>query len=182
MHSAVTLLMLTFASPAPADEVRVANPPTVTCVKQLTHMNKCQLLDLYRNAEAGPMPAGYTPGRVIPNPGKASNDPISRMIQLSIWQGKHFDGNGIMTNKQFGVRAAKGHVFSGTSLIDGKPVHVIDYHDSWRMWRPYMDELREVAPGIYLGITWRFDGCCPKFFTYFALDSRKGCCESLGAK
>ena len=182
MRAIATVSWLFFVAAAPAQEKPRVNPANVNCLQELMRMDKCQLQDLYRRAEPGPVPSGYTPGRVIPKPGKIGNDPVSKLIQWTVWQGKHFDPDGMMTNKQFGVRTNRGHVYPGTSILDGKPVHIIDYHDSWRVWRPYLDEFREVSPGIYLGITWKIDGCCPKFFTYFAIDARRGCCQCLDAK
>jgi hypothetical protein len=182
MRTPAIALLLTFVASAPAEEKSSAVPPDVTCVEDLLKMNRCQLLDLYKRAEPGPVPCGYAPGRMIPKPGKLSNDPISSGVQATVWQGKYFDSEHTMTNKQFGMRSNSGHVYSAASFLDGKPVHVIDYRDSWAMWRPYFDEFREVSPGIYLGITWRIDSGCPKFYTYFGLDARKGKSGSSPAK
>lgn len=182
MHTTAVGILLAFVASAPAEETPRSHGANVACVQDLLKMDKCQLLELYHSAVPGPVPSGYAPGRVLPNPGKRSNEPISKIVQATIWQGKHFDADGMMTNKQFGVRTNKGHVYGGPSILDGKPVHIIDYYDSWRVWRPFFDEFREVSPGIYLGITWRIDGPCPKFFTYFAIDARKGCCQSFEAK
>lgn len=182
MRTASIGILLALVASAPAGESPPASVASVTCIEQLLKLNKCQLLDLYQSAKAGSLPAGYTPGRVLPNPGKRNNDSVSRLIQATIWQGKFFDPDGMMTNKQFGVRTNRGYVFTAPSILDDKPAHFIDYSDSWRVWQPYVDELREVAPGIYLGITWRNERGCLKFLTYFALDARKDCCQRLEAK
>ena len=73
----------------------------------------------------------------------------------------------------FGVfRAVPATVAVGPSRVDGRPALVIDYADSGRAFRDIRDEVREVAPGVYLGLT--FQGAKPEPIIYFALDGRWG--------
>ena len=177
MRSVPIFLSVMIAGSAAAQSPAPMAPPQVSSLDQLVCMNECQLLDLYRQAQPGPVPSGFTPGRMISNPGKRSTVFVSRMTQRTLWQGKIFGDDGIMTNKMFGVRFIKGEVQAGESWIDGKPSNIIDYSRTSLIFRPYRDEFREVSPGIYLGIMFKRDCCNPKVVTYFALDARGACCE-----
>ena len=140
-------------------------------------MNECQLLELYGAGQPGQLPTGYTPGRTIPKPGRIGNNLSSGMARLTYWQGKFFESPTTMTNRMFGIKMGSGIITSGPSLHDGQPAHIIDYRDTSLLFRPFRDEFREVAPGIYLGRMYRVKDCQAKFMTWFAVDARKGCCE-----
>jgi len=146
-------------------------PAKICSIDDLLCLNECQLLDLYGNASPGPIPSGFSPGRVFPAPGKHSNVAKSNAMK-HVWQGKYFDCDGIMTNRFFGMKIIKGHVTQETSWIDGKPVNAIDYSHTSLLFKPYRDEFREIAPGIYPGTMWKRDDCKPKLLTWFAFDTR----------
>jgi hypothetical protein len=148
-----------------------AQPAAITCMDDLVRMNECQLLELFKSAEPGPAPCGYLPGRVISKPGKRTTVAKSNFMK-HVWQGKYFDDCGIMTNRMFGMKFTKGQVGADASWLDGRPANIIDYSQTSLLFKPYRDEIREVAPGIYLGIMWKRDDCQPKITTWFALDAR----------
>jgi hypothetical protein len=104
-------------------------------------------------------------------PGSAITANLSWMIGNTFWQGKMFPGDGTMVNKMFGLPAIKALITSGESFIDGKPSTIFDYHDTSLVWRNYRDEVREVSPGVYLGIMHWVGWCGPKIATWFALDT-----------
>ncbi|MCE9534560.1 MAG: hypothetical protein K8T89_26070 [Planctomycetes bacterium] len=160
--------------------VRANEPTPVRCMDDLLRMNECQLLDLFKASSAGSIPSGYAPGIVISNPGKHSTVAKSKIIQKTVWQGKYFDDCGIMTNRMFGIKFSKGKYQPGTSWIDGLPANTIEYTDTSLIFKPYRDEIREVAPGIHLGIMWKKDNCKPKIQSWFALDTRTGCVSCCG--
>ena len=165
------ILSLFATSSTLAAEPAPAYPAKICSLEDLLCLNECQLLDLYRNAGPGPIPSGFTPGRVLPAPGKPSNVAKSNRMQ-HIWQGKYFECDSTMINRFFGIKMIKGQVTQECSWIDGKPVNVIDYSHTSLIYKPYRDEFREIAPGIYLGTMWKRDDCKPKFMTWFALDAR----------
>jgi hypothetical protein len=179
MRSLPIFVSVLIAGHAAAQAPTAGAPSTqIDTLEQLVRMNECQLLDLYRQAQPGAIPSGFTPGRMISNPGKRTTVIVSRMTERTLWQGKIFGDDGIMTNRMFGVRFIKGEVQTGESWLDGKPSNIIDYSQTSRIFRPYRDEFREVSPGIYLGIMYKRDCCNPKIVTYFALDARGGCCQA----
>jgi len=186
MRFALVFISIAVAAPiASAQSPPVSSPGcavTVNCLDELVRMSECQLLSLYRQAEPGPMPSGYTPGRMISKPGSRLTVCKANLTSKTVWQGKNFDNNGIMTNRMFGVRCIKGEVQMGESWLDGRPSIIIDYGPTSLVWRQYRDEIREVSPGIYLGIMFKRDCPCPTIRTWFALDARCGRCEVCAGK
>jgi len=77
---------------------------------------------------------------------------------LGGWWGKHFKGDGNAVNLVMRNEAIK-EVFpmtlvSGTSLIDGLPVLRLHYEsDNPFPWPHIVDELRQIEPGLVLGMT-----------------------------
>jgi hypothetical protein len=142
--------------------------------KQLARMSEKQLEVLYRLAQPGPIPQGYTPGIAIFNAGSPFTNVIAQVVGCSAWQGKYFEDPATMINKTFGVKAIKTVIYLGESYVDGRPSTILDYSVAPRMFQRYRDEIREVAPGIYLGILYRREACGPKRVSWFTLDAR-GC-------
>jgi hypothetical protein len=63
----------------------------------------------------------------------------------------------------------------GPSVVDGRPCVVLDYDDADNpgLIRSIHDEVREVAPGLYLGpACWKRQGRTPLVVLWFALDTR----------
>lgn len=144
--------------------------------EQLLHMNESELTDLYKSSPPAPVPTQYTPGTVIFQPGSPITVPVARIMSNVSWQGKYFPGNGQMVNKMFYIPTIKAAIRSGESWIDGGPSTVYDYTDTSLIWMHYRDEVREVSPGVYLGIMHRRAHSGPKITTWFALDARN--CKS----
>jgi hypothetical protein len=98
------------------------------------------------------------------------------------WAGKSFratdTGTGTGINR---VRLAGRHrlfpfrTLFGPSVVDGRPCVVLDYDDADNpgLIRSIHDEVREVAPGLYLGpACWKRPGRTPLVLLWFALDTR----------
>jgi len=168
MRAGLLGVCLLFPSLAFAEET--TRPYSVRSADELVRMTECQLLELFRAAEPGPKPEGYTPGTVISKPGSKTTVLKSKIIKKTFWQGKYFDGD-VMTNKMFGIKMSKGQLADETSWIDGRPVHAIEYPSNSLVFRKNRDEIREVAPGIYLGIMWNKDVCPPKIANWFVLEA-----------
>ena len=164
-----------FISQATCAPVVVPPPrPDICSMEQLVLMNRCQLLTLYANSETGPIPNGYTPGLAIFNPGRPLTMARARLTSKTLWQGKTFLDDHLV-NKVCGLQAFNAAVYLGASWYDGKPSIVIDYQDlKWPASR-YRDEIREVSPGIYLGLM--FERRCPQpeLKVFFTLDARGDC-------
>ncbi len=70
------------------------------------------------------------------------------------WQGKVFHGEeGWLINRvsPFSVRAIRAAVYKDKSWVDGEECIVLDYSKTSIVAQKVRDEIREVAPGLYLG-------------------------------
>ena len=98
------------------------------------------------------------------------------------WEGKSFvassatDGDGINRIKFFGKRRwfPFGTRFDA-SIVDGQPTFVLDYavRKNPPLIRSIVDEVREVAPGLYFGPAALKVGGRPRLILFFALSFRK---------
>ncbi len=142
----------------------------VTSIDQLIRMNTLQLDRLYQASSAGAVPPGKVRGHVIYSPGSRLSVPASKVARL-MWQGKIFNSqDSSATNKFFGVRIIRGKVYYGESWLDGRPSLILDYAETSRLYAPYRDEIREVAPGVFLGLMYERTFPQPKLKMYFALE------------
>ncbi|HEY7312399.1 MAG TPA: hypothetical protein VH643_23750 [Gemmataceae bacterium] len=148
-----------------------AVPPSLS-LEQLACMNWCELEHLYRQASPGTIPAGYTRGRAIYCPGALLTPARDRMTR-ALWHGKHFcPDDSTLTNQWCaGARAVRARVCYGESWLDGKPSIVMDYRGTSRViWKDVRDEIREVAPGVYLGLMYRCKAGQTHMKMFFALE------------
>lgn len=155
----------------PAGELRAQN---ALSARVLAQMSQEQLECLYRGASPGLIPHGYLPGKAIQPSSKTLARTRSKVINL-LWHGKHFDGcEGMLVNQWLGCRAVRARVYHGTSWLDGQPSIIMDYRGVSRIWADVRDELREVAPGLYLGLMYQDEQPCPRFKMFFVLEARSG--------
>jgi hypothetical protein len=144
--------------------------PQVLSLDALAHMSWPELEALYRGSPAGCIPRGFARGRALYCPeGRLSG--VRSAASKALWRGKVFDDDGeSLVNQWRGVRAIRAAVCYGPSWLDGGPSIVMDYHGTSRVWSDVRDEVREVAPGIYLGRMYRRTDCGPQFQLFFALE------------
>jgi hypothetical protein len=141
----------------------------------LVRADRATLDALYTRATVGAIPSGFLPGRAIPEPGSRNTVRRSNLIGL-LWKGKVFT-EGQMINRLAGGReAVTARVSVGESWLDGKPSLILDYAGSKR-FGDVRDEMREIAPGLYLGLTYLRKCPGPKLAMYFVLDARTTCCR-----
>jgi hypothetical protein len=145
--------------------------------KALVKMSRCELEALYRQSQPGDIPVGYYPGKAIWLAGTKWTVPMA-LISGLIWKGKQFGPcTMLMTNKS--VTHTKARVSYGCSWLDGQPSIVMDYHETSKLESTIRDEIREVAPGLYLGVMFarRDGGCKHEFRNFFALQAQPLCCD-----
>jgi hypothetical protein len=81
-----------------------------------------------------------------------------------------------MINRLAGGReAVTASVYVGESWLDGKPSLILDYAGS-KSFGDVRDEMREVSPGFFVGLTYVRKCPAPKLAMFFALDASGGCC------
>jgi hypothetical protein len=122
----------------------------------LTSTNS-QLDALFRASPAGAAPVGVLDGVAVLVPGSPINSAVAAVVRAVAWQGKVIDPDGEgLSNRitPFDVRAIRAVVRPAASLVDGRPCTVLDYSATSVVARGVRDEIRLVAPHLYLGVIW----------------------------
>jgi hypothetical protein len=129
-------------------------------IPPLLSMAPAQLDDLYRHSPAGAIPNGVGEGVAILLPGTPLARSAAKIVRLLFWQGKVFDApRGELRNRItiFRVLAVRARAYTGMSLLDGNESIILDYSRTSLLARWVRDEMREVAPGLYLGLAYVFN-------------------------
>lgn len=122
---------------------------------QLMKMSQAQLDELFRKSPAGNIPRGEGEGTVIIGPGTELSEIAAKFVHIFAWQGKVFDPEaGQLRNEisPFKIQAIVANVYRGKSWFDEQECIVLDYSQTSLVAHWIRDEIREVAPGLYLGI------------------------------
>lgn len=134
-----------------------ASAPSVASAGDLHRLSGKQLDQLFSELPAGALPTGLGRGTAL----ILTNTPCSRFLagfaRLGAWRGKQFADDGASLKNvvsPFGVRAIKAAVYHGQSRVDERPCVVLDYSQTSFVARPIRDEIREIAPGLYLGMVY----------------------------
>ena len=123
-------------------------------VPEMLKMSQAQLDDLFTQSPAGDIPQGEAKGTAIVAPGTTYSENIASFINHVAWQGKVFDPQkGVLRNRilPFGLNAIIAKVYKGPSWMDNKECIVLDYSETSLLAHWIRDEIRAVAPGVYLG-------------------------------
>jgi hypothetical protein len=141
-------------------------------VPDLLKMSQSQLDDLFERSPTGDIPNGEGKGTAIIAPGTTYTADIAELINHFAWQGKVFDSQkGLLRNEilPLGMRAIIAKIYKAPSWLDGKECIVLDYSETSLLAHWIRDEIRSIAPGIYLGkVYWN-----KKRLIDFALDFQK---------
>lgn len=120
----------------------------------MLRMRTEELDALFRDSPSGDIPKGRGKGTVIFAPGTFLARFVALFAYLVAWRGKVFDPQRedlLNIVSPFGVRAIRAKVYKDTSWTDGRECVVLDYSKTSRVVRWIRDEIREVAPGAFLG-------------------------------
>ena len=126
-------------------------------VAQLLEMSQAELDELFRSRPAGSLPTGRGRGTAIVLPGTPLAKVAAPITRLLFWQGKSFRPDGKLLKNfvtPFGVRAIMAEVYKAPSWLDGRECIVLDYSRRSLVARKIRDEIREVSPGLYLGVVY----------------------------
>jgi len=119
-------------------------------------MSADELDELFRKSPAGEIPSGEANGQVLLGSEHDSlSETAAQVAHLIAWQGKVFDREkGLLVNKvgPFGTELIRARVYKEPSWFDGNETIVLDYSDTSVVARWIRDEIREVAPHLYLGL------------------------------
>lgn len=145
-----------------------AQSPGCLTLEALQRMTPCELASLYDKADVGTPMVGRLHGRLL-----YVNDPFMPKLRVrlsnAMWRGKAASEDGYFVNRWIGgIEAIDSHYVIGPSWVDGRPAVLMDYAPGTKILGNVHDEVREVAPGLYMGPV--FERCpCPKFRGFVAL-------------
>jgi hypothetical protein len=124
----------------------LAGPP----VAVLRRATPCCWEALFREGTVECIPVGPTRGTVLDSDGKHPR--LKARLQGVVWKGKTFHGDGSMTNRWLGgVQAVSTGTRIEPSRLDGRPCLVMEYAPDAPVFGNVRDELRQIAPGVWLG-------------------------------
>lgn len=124
---------------------------------RLLEMTNAGLDSLFRASPDGGIPDGDMQGMVLLFPGTRATTPLAAATHAVVWQGKVVNRRwGELKNKitPLGLRQITAQVSVGPSWVDDGPCVVLDYSKTSFVARLIRDELRLVAPDLYLGVVW----------------------------
>ena len=150
-------------------EARGQSPAPPISLDQLLRMGPAELETLYRQGTAVAVPPGRVRGTALLAPGTRRNRLLARGTRL-VWQGKIFEPDqAAAVNRFFGMRMIRAQVSEGPSWLDGAPALVLDYSQTSRIYAGNRDEIRQIAPGLFLGLMYDRTTAPPSLTMYFAL-------------
>jgi hypothetical protein len=120
-------------------------------------MSPDELDALFRSSNPGAIPVGEAEGTVLVGTGTKLAEPAEKLAHLLVWQGKVFDPEkGELLNKigPLGLKAIRAKVYKEPSWLDQKETIVLDYSKTSLVAQWIRDEIREVSPGLYLGLVY----------------------------
>ena len=137
--------------------------PAASALKMadLMKMSQKDLDALFSKSSPGPIPEGESSGTAIVWPGTLWSRMVARFVRTVAWQGKVFtkspDGKDATLQNKIGPASTElivARVYYTQSWLDGKDCIVLDYSETSLFARKIRDEIREVAPRLYLGKVW----------------------------
>ena len=139
----------------------VPNQP-ITDPSEFLALSGDQLDEIFRNAPAGKVPDGQGEGTAIIAPGTVISDAIAKFVHIFSWKGKVFEADPVDSERAtlknrlllLGTKAIIAQVYKSESWLDGKECIVLDYSHTSLVAQWIRDEIREVSPGVYLGVVW----------------------------
>ena len=134
-----------------------ATPPAPSTAEELLELSQVDLYQLFRRSRPGEVPAGRGRGTPIFFPGTAATKPAARVFGATVWRGKVFRPDSADLKNLISILAIpaiRARVYRGESWFDGEECIVLDYSETSRICRWVRDEIREVHPGLYLGLVY----------------------------
>ena len=131
-----------------------------------------QLAKIFGSGVAGAIPNGRGKGTVLIGTGGPLARLAAALAYALAWRGKVVNAReGRLKNlvTPLAIRAIEAAVYKQDSWYDGEPCIVLDYSKTSFVARMIRDEIREIAPGVFLGLV--FWG--RRHVLDFALDFRR---------
>jgi hypothetical protein len=89
--------------------------------------------------------------------GTMAGPALTALVRILAWHGKDFDDpthtvRNLIT--PLSIRAISADVYIDASWFDGRPCIVLDYSKTSRVAGFVRDEIRQIAPRLYLGLVY----------------------------
>lgn len=126
----------------------------VLTAEQLVRCDSRALDQLFRSAAHTQSPRGRGAGTVLFGGTLVANR-VAALMARPIWRGKIVDADGRALRNlvtPLALPAFRAMVYDEDSWVDGSTCTVLDYSRTSLLVRKIRDEIREVAPGLYLGV------------------------------
>ena len=111
--------------------------------------------ELFGAGTAGAIPDGRGKGTVLLGTGGRAARVAAALCYALAWRGKVVNARqGRLKNivTPLGIPAIEAAVYQQDSWYDGEPCIVLDYSKTSFVARKIRDEIREIAPGVFLGL------------------------------
>jgi hypothetical protein len=142
--------------------------PGITCRAQLESLGCEELLQVFASGCGGSTPVGLGKGTVLLLVNTKHARMKARMNNL-VWKGKRFEEDGTFINQWACFKALRFSPSEGPSWFDGRPCIILDYTPGTPVFGNTRDEIREVGPGLWLGMFYDKEPC-PKLRGFFCLE------------
>jgi hypothetical protein len=114
-----------------------------------------ELATLFGSGRVGGIPDGHGRGTVLIGTGGITSRLAAAAAYALAWRGKMVNARaGRLKNilTPLNIQAIEALVYKQDSWYDGDPCIVLDYSRTSLVARQIRDEIREIAPGVYLGL------------------------------
>ena len=114
-----------------------------------------QLAKIFGSGVAGAIPNGRGKGTVLIGTGGRAARVAAALCYALAWRGKVVNAReGRLKNlvTPLAIRAIEAAVYKQDSWYDGETCIVLDYSKTSFVARKIRDEIREIAPGVFLGL------------------------------
>jgi hypothetical protein len=129
--------------------INTADPSTLVATR------RPELARLFSSGRVGAIPDGRGRGTVLLGTGGLAAQAAALLSYSLAWRGKVVSARtarllNILTPLQ--IEAIEAVIYKQDSWYDGAPCIVLDYSKTSFVARRVRDEIREIAPGVFLGI------------------------------
>lgn len=130
-------------------------PDITSTPATLVPETRSELARLFSSGRVGDIPDGHGRGTVLLGTGGTASRLASAACYAIAWRGKVVNARqwrlkNILT--PLNIQAIAAAIYKQESWVDGAPCIVLDYSKTSLVARQIRDEIREIAPGVFLGV------------------------------